>query len=561
MRAIAVVLCMLLGFFGPAHGAGQAPLDVVFALDNSDSMQRNDPKKLLHEAVTWFAARLGPSDQLGIVSFDQGIHTLIELGPVAPTVVDVVLRKINYRGDWGDIPGGLEAARHMLEHQGRNDTQKVVVLITDGSIYPGWLRKDRERKDWLQSAVIPAVVDQGVHVFGIDLAKAADFELIQRITASTGGTYYAVKDGSELPGVFADITTRLQDLRTKEKAEAEAVRATAAAAQIAAEAGQKAEADRQRLAAESALVAQREAEAADATRRADALQAEVQKTATETNQHLVEAARAAEARAASERRLTIWSVLAGVVAIAAIVMAVLWRRRSPKVVVPGARLMDIGGQTGSPEHPIKGPITRIGLLEGQDVRIDAAGVSRTHAIIEYKNGGFYLRDLRSMNGTFLNEQRLPADDATGRLLKHGDDMRFGPYLFRFVVDDLVRAEQGPTPAKTTRMVGGTVRLDQPPEPVPVERPGQPPEHAHVDKPGQPNEPRLTIAKLQPDPHEPVSPDDKCDVHQSRKAEARCSRCGGLICNMEEPVSDGAGGTACKEVVERGTCGRLPAKVA
>jgi von Willebrand factor type A domain/FHA domain len=558
MRAMILVLSLLAGFAGPALAAEQASLDVVFALDNSGSMQTNDPKRLLHEAVKAFAGRLGPSDQLGIVSFDQGVHTLIELGAVAPGSVDTALRRINYRGAWTDIPGGLEAARYELEHRGRTDAQKVVVLITDGGIDLGAPQKDRERKDWLESSVMPAVLNQGIRVFGIAVAKDADFELIQRMTSSTGGTYYAVTNGKELSRVFDDVSTRLQDLRTQEKT-------TAQPAQAAAEAQQRADADRRRLADETAQVAQREAEAADAKRRADALVREAQNTAIATNKDLVEAARDAEARASSERRLTIWSVLAVLAVFAGAATIFLWRRRSPKVAVPGARLMDIGGQTGLSEHSIKRAITRIGLLEGQDVRIDATGVSRTHAIIEYKDGGFYLRDLRSTNGTFLNEQRLPGDDTTGRLLKHGDDIRFGPYLFRFVVDELVRAEQGPNPAKTTRVVGGTVRFDQEPAPEPDQAPAyspdQPLEDAPIAQAIQPNEPRLTVVKPQPDPRAPVGPDDKCDLHQSRKAEARCSRCEGLICAMEEPVADGMGGIACREFVERGTCGRLQVKVA
>ncbi len=516
-------------------------------------MQRNDPKRLLHEAVNAFAGRLSAGDQLGIVSFDQGVHTLLELGRLSSGSVDAALRRINYKGAWTDIAGGLEAARYELDHRGRGDAQKVVVLITDGGIDLGTREKDRERKDWLQSSVMPAVLDQGIHVFGIALAKDADFELIQRMTSSSGGTYYAVTDGRELRGVFEDIDARLQELRTKEKT-------TAEAAQAAAEAARKAESDRRRSADEVTQVAQPEAEAARAKLRAETPVGQAQNTDIATNRGIVEAAREAA------RRLTIWFVVAVLAMFAVAATTLLWRRRNPKVVVRGARLIDIGTHTGLSEHPIKRPITRVGLLEGQDVRIDGAGVSRTHAVIEYKGGGFYLRDLRSTNGTFLNEQRLPSDDAIGRLLKHRDEIRFGPYLFQFILDELVRAEQDLKRDRTRRVIDGTVRLDQaqapkPDDQAPIFKLGRPLENLPLARAVQPEEPRLTIVKLPVDPRKPVTPDDKCDVHQSRKAEARCSRCDGLICHMEEPVADGTGGTACKEVVERGTCGRPQVEVA
>ena len=361
--------------------------------------------------------------------------------------------------------------------------KKIIVLITDGGIDLGTPQKDRDRKDWLQSAVMPAVIRQGVRVFGIAVAKDADVELVQRMTTATGGTYYQVTDGGELSGVFDAITARLQDLRLKQQAATDAVR--------------KADADRQRLAEESARLAQRETAAA------------------ETDRHITEAAHEAETRAAADRRLTVWSVVAGVAAFAAIVMTVMMRRRSPKIAVPEARLMDVSGQTGSPEHAIKGLITRIGRLEGQEIRIDGDGVSRTHAIIEYKDGGFWLRDLRSKNHTYLNNQQLPGDDTAGRVLKHGDELRFGPYLFVFLVDDLVRAKQAPNPVAATRLFTGSAEPDHGLPQEFVTRPGQPPDLGGVTDPGELTESRPTILKPRSDPRGSVGSDAARDSQRSR----------------------------------------------
>jgi hypothetical protein len=53
-----------------------------------------------------------------------------------------------------------------------------------------------------------------------------------------------------------------------------------------------------------------------------------------------------------------------------------------------------------------------------------AGVSRLHAELRREaDGVFYLQDLGSTNGTFLDEERL--DKGVARLLKNGDFLRLG----------------------------------------------------------------------------------------------------------------------------------------
>ena len=66
-------------------------------------------------------------------------------------------------------------------------------------------------------------------------------------------------------------------------------------------------------------------------------------------------------------------------------------------------LLDSGGQ----QFAIRlGASTRIGRALDNDIVIGDASVSRHHASIEYRNGGFLLRDLGSHNGTWIGGQRV-----------------------------------------------------------------------------------------------------------------------------------------------------------
>ena len=72
-------------------------------------------------------------------------------------------------------------------------------------------------------------------------------------------------------------------------------------------------------------------------------------------------------------------------------------------------------------------LTTMGRATDNDIVISDASVSRRHASIVPRNGGFALRDLASQNGTFVGGQRI---DGT-RQLANGDDVRLGdaPFVF------------------------------------------------------------------------------------------------------------------------------------
>lgn len=74
----------------------------------------------------------------------------------------------------------------------------------------------------------------------------------------------------------------------------------------------------------------------------------------------------------------------------------------------------------------------IGRSDEADLKVDDQGVSRKHAMIEiYSRDQFYLSDLASQNGTWLNGMRV----RTTRLL-HGDLIRLGSTVLKLVVQDL-----------------------------------------------------------------------------------------------------------------------------
>ena len=116
-----------------------------------------------------------------------------------------------------------------------------------------------------------------------------------------------------------------------------------------------------------------------------------------------------------------------------------------------AYLEDATEVTNKKSHKISERITRIGRARGNSICIDEATISAAHAQIEYKDHDFYLTDLGSRNGTYLNEER---QRITNEVCLKGDDIiYFDQYKFKFVVHGRSRDREAQLSASSGEVVG------------------------------------------------------------------------------------------------------------
>lgn len=82
----------------------------------------------------------------------------------------------------------------------------------------------------------------------------------------------------------------------------------------------------------------------------------------------------------------------------------------------------------APLHP---QITKIGRQPGNDVVIDNAGVSGHHAIVIQEGDGFFIEDMNSTNGVFLNGRRVQREQ-----IRYGDEIGIHKHLLKFTAVNL-----------------------------------------------------------------------------------------------------------------------------
>ena len=85
-----------------------------------------------------------------------------------------------------------------------------------------------------------------------------------------------------------------------------------------------------------------------------------------------------------------------------------------------------GGIAGQTFHPPEGK-TLIGRSPECQIFLDDVTVSRNHAVLVAREGGYVVEDLGSLNGTFVNRRRI--DSAR---LQGGDELQIGKYRMTFI---------------------------------------------------------------------------------------------------------------------------------
>ena len=382
---LASILCL-----SPTLGDAAAQRDIVVLVDTSASASDEATGRFLGPGIGAFLQDLPADSQIAVFTFAAETQSLVPLGPLSPASRKRIAQVLADRTAGGRLSNSaiaMERAIYELKHKGRGTADKAILFLGNAIIDSGDPTHDAELADWIRGDLIAEAVDARIQMFWIVPTERADFPLIQSLTHKSDGAYFRAATREDFEAALATLRRSM----------AVSAVASAAGAEQASGAGW---------------------------------------------QDLPWLGETPSARVK-------WAAVFALGTLAA--MLIVWRlrrgagaRRKPADAgveqadhAAHALLRDPSGFTGTQTHELTDRPTRISRRSGPDstasqtIVISDTAISRKHALIEHRIDGYWVTDLGSVNGTYVNDQRISGEQR----LQNGDIVRFARYEFEFVLTE------------------------------------------------------------------------------------------------------------------------------
>lgn len=192
---------------------------VVLVIDSSGSMEKTDPQKLRGTAANIFIDLLSPDDYLGIITFHTAVDTVAPLEKIRNRENRTILKEKLYpklvsSGDT-NYQLALSEAQRQLDGLNEKDIRKVILFITDGKPDPDPARsKDSKFMSDYMNTLWKTVSDISIQkypVYSVAFGDDINPQLLQKISAETGGEYLGINDSAELASSFFTILSNLKN--------------------------------------------------------------------------------------------------------------------------------------------------------------------------------------------------------------------------------------------------------------------------------------------------------------------------------------------------------------
>jgi uncharacterized protein (TIGR03503 family) len=184
-------------------------LDVILMLDSSGSMLKTDPKGLRYEGAKILFSFLTESDRLGIVQFAGDAKVVQELEYFSPSKIEESVSRIKAipnEGVFTDIAQGVKVASELLDKAPRTDTQRLIVLLSDGKSEPDpAVSPAFARTLQLIHEILPDVKSREAKIFTLALSEEADRAFLAEVATATDGLSWYTQTPEEIHTSFGEL--------------------------------------------------------------------------------------------------------------------------------------------------------------------------------------------------------------------------------------------------------------------------------------------------------------------------------------------------------------------
>lgn len=394
---------------------------VLFLVDTSDPKRQNVIEKN-RSHINEFLSALKPHNKVGLASFDKAIQFLSPVG-TSRFLLSKSISSLNATGKTTELYRNLIKA---IDHLKSFDAdRKIIILMSDGQA---------EDKAYFHSDVIKSARKAGVIIYSIgyprSVSLSVSLQTIRRLSEETGGSYIETDMSYELPSDKLKHQVRNLDNGGAFSVELDSLAQTSPAPKKITLSFKDATGTENISVPVRIKVLEKPVELQPKT---ITPRVEVPNNKTiESNLPIQIVTKKADNQTIN---LWLWYGLPAafiiIIIFILITLFLLWNRRPETKIIsdsnykPYAYLIsDDGNET---RYPITRTIWRIGRSKDNELTLNDTSLSRRHAEIHRNsNGTFDIIDMNSMNGVYINNEKIGKAE-----LHEGDVVEIGDIFLHF----------------------------------------------------------------------------------------------------------------------------------
>jgi pSer/pThr/pTyr-binding forkhead associated (FHA) protein len=104
-------------------------------------------------------------------------------------------------------------------------------------------------------------------------------------------------------------------------------------------------------------------------------------------------------------------------------------KKVEKLSKGSAMLVSLKGANAGAKYLLDKQVTTLGRDSRSDIFLDDQTVSRNHALINKENNNYYIKDVNSLNGTYVNLENV----VDKRMLQNDDVINIGKFQLTFFI--------------------------------------------------------------------------------------------------------------------------------